>query len=610
MKGRVVSVLAGVAMALAMPSWAGSPLAIDGDHFVRDGKPWLVRSGEMHYPRIPHEAWRDRLRKAKAMGLNTITTYAFWNVNEPEPGKFDFSGDGDIASFVRIAKEEGLDVILRPGPYVYAEWNFGGFPAWLLRTPGLRVRSYDPRFLAATDAWFKRLHKELEPLLSSHGGNIVMVQVENEYGSYGEDRDYLEAIHKQIVDAGFDVPLFMSNGPGPGRMEPGTLPGLLPVINFDGDAADAKEAFDESAPYLKGYPKMTGEYWSGWYDRWGEPHQTRTTAVATSAVGWFIDNKVSFNLYMVDGGTNFGWMAGANEEDHVYKPVTTSYDYDAPIDEAGRLTPKYMALRKLIGAHLSPGETLPKLPASSPTMAIPTFNLDASVSLLDALPALSKPQASVRVRPMEAFDQNYGLILYCKRLDADVKGDLNVGAVRDFATVLVDGQPRGTLDRRLGQRTLATPLKQGDTLDLLVENMGRVNFGSAVPDEYKGLRHEVSIGKDVLSQWQVYPLPLNDLSTLPFHPGLDAKGPRFLRGGFALDKVAGGSFIDMRGWSQGHVWINGHHLGRYWNIGPQQTLFVPAEWLRKGRHDVVVLEMGEKSAGKLAGLRDPVFSTR
>ncbi|MEX1829101.1 beta-galactosidase family protein [Luteibacter sp. CQ10] len=607
MKGKVMTAVASLALAMAAPAWASS-LTIDGDHFMRDGKPYLVRSGEIHYPRIPREAWRDRLRKIKAMGLNTVTTYAFWNVNEPEPGKFDFSGNGDIAAFIRTAKEEGLDVILRPGPYVCAEWEFGGFPAWLLRTPGLRVRSYDPRFLEATGKWFRRLHDEIAPLLASHGGNVVMVQVENEYGSYGEDRDYLEAIRKQIVDAGFDVPLFMSNGPGPGRMEPGTLPGTLPVINF-GAEDDPKQAFADSAPYLAGHPKMVGEYWSGWYDRMGEPHQTRTTEVATGAVSWFLANGISFNLYMADGGTNFGWMQGANEEGGVYKPIATTYDYDAPIDEAGRLTPKYMALRKLIGAHLNPGETLPALPASSPTMTVAPFKLDASVSLLDALPALSTPRTSVRVRPMEAFDQNYGLILYRKRLDTDATS-LDVGMVRDFATVMVDGQPRGTLDRRLGQHALDASFKRGDTLDILVENMGRVNFGSAVPTEYKGLRREVSLDKKVLSDWQVYPLPLNDLSSLPFHAGLAAKGPRFLRGGFDLDRVAGSTFLDMSGWGEGQVWVNGHQLGRYWSVGPAQTLFLPAEWLRKGHNDVVVLDMRGDGPGLIAGRKDPIYATR
>lgn len=607
MKGRLMTVATGLALAMAVPAWASS-LTIQGDHFMRDGKPYLVRSGEIHYPRIPREAWRDRLRKIKAMGLNTVTTYAFWNVNEPEPGRFDFSGNGDIAAFIRTAKEEGLDVILRPGPYVCAEWEFGGFPAWLLRTPGLRVRSYDPRFLDATGKWFRRLHDEIAPLLASHGGNVVMVQVENEYGSYGEDRDYLEAIRKQIVDAGFDVPLFMSNGPGAERLEPGTLPGTLPVINF-GAEDDPKQAFAASATYLAGHPKMVGEYWSGWYDRMGEPHQTRTTEVATKAVGWFLANGISFNLYMADGGTNFGWMQGANEEGGVYKPIATTYDYDAPIDEAGRLTPKYMALRKLIGAHLNPGEKLPALPASSPTMAVAPFSLDASVSLLDALPVLSKPRESVRVKPMEAFDQNYGLILYRKKLDADAK-TLDVGVVHDFATVMVDGQPRGTLDRRLGQHALDVPAKRGDTLDILVENMGRVNFGSAVPTEYKGLKREVSLDGNVLSNWQVYPLPLNDLSSLPFRDGLAAKGPRFLRGGFDLDRVAGSTFLDMSGWGEGQVWVNGHQLGRYWSIGPTQTLFLPGEWLRKGHNDVVVLDMRGDGPGRIAGRKDPIYAVR
>jgi beta-galactosidase len=596
-------------LAAAQPTLAAAPahFAIADGQFLLDGKPYLIRSGEMHYPRIPRADWRDRMRKARAMGLNTITTYAFWNANEPEPGKFDFSGNLDIAAFIRTAQEEGLNVIVRPGPFICTEWDFGGMPAWLLRTPGLRVRSYDPRFLKASAAWFKRLHQELAPLLSTRGGPVLMMQVENEYGYAGEDHDYLDAIRRQMVDAGFDLPLFTSNGPGPTWLQRGTLPDMLSVINFDGDAAATARAFKASAPFMQGMPKMAGEYWDGWYDRWGGPHNTRDPAIATGSVSWFLDNNVSFNLYMVDGGTNFGWMAGANNEDYHYTPLTTSYDYDSPIDEAGRLTPKYYALRKVIQAHLPKGERLPEPPPSSPTIAIGRFDLTESVSLLDALPALAKPLPSLTPHGMEAYGQNYGLILYRKKLDEAARGTLEVRDVRDYATVLADGKPLGTLDRRLDQHAMPVDLAANSTLDLIVENMGRINV-DALADEYKGITYSVKIGPTDLTNWSVYPLPLDNLSGLHFSPGSAAHGPAFWHGSFNVAK-AGGSFLDMRGWTKGNVWVNGHHLGRYWAIGPQQSLYVPAVWLHTGRNDIVVLEMQEGGSHSVAGMSDPIFET-
>jgi beta-galactosidase len=602
-----------LALALAWTSVAAAPsalphFAVNDGQFLLDGKPLLIRSGEMHYVRIPHQDWRDRLRKARALGLNTITTYAFWNANEPEPGKFDFSGDRDIASFIRTAHEEGLNVIVRPGPFICTEWDFGGIPAWLLRTPGLRVRSYDPRFLAATALWFKRLHQELAPLLSSRGGPILMMQVENEYGYVGNDRDYLEALRKQMVDAGFDLPLFTSNGPGATWLQRGTLPGTLSVINFDGDEKAAAKAFARSEPFMKGMPKMAGEYWDGWYDRWGGPHETRAATIATGAVQWFEDNHVSYNLYMVHGGSNFGWMAGANFDDNKYYPLTTSYDYDSPIDEAGRLTPKYYALRKVIQAHLGSSETLPEPPASSPTIAIPRFALDESVSLLDALPGLSRGVASLTPHGMETFGQNYGLILYRKKIDHPGKGKLQVSDVRDYATVLVDGKPLGTLDRRLDQDSMPVDLAAGSTLDFVVENMGRINIGDPMADEYKGITYSVKLAGDDLTGWTVYPLPLDDLSRLRFKKGGAGVGPRFWHGQFTV-ATAAGTFLDMRGWTKGNVWVNGHHLGRFWSIGPQQTVYLPGAWLHQGANDIVVLDMGAPKQPSVQGLADPVFDT-
>ncbi|MFT3756941.1 MAG: beta-galactosidase [Pseudoxanthomonas sp.] len=600
---------------LSAPAWAELPksFAIEGAHFVRDGKPHVIRSGEMHYPRVPREYWRDRFRKARAMGLNTIQTYVFWNLHEPEPGKFDFSSNLDIAEFVREAGEEGLDVIVRPGPYICTELDFGGFPAWLLRTQGMRVRSLDPRFMAASERYMQRVAQELKPLMVTRGGPIVMAQVENEYGSFGRDRDYMEAIKKQMIDAGFDVPLFTADGAGPFYFEGGPLPGVPAVINFGGGLQSAKESFAELKKFRPDGPRMVGEYWAGWFDHWGEKHNVTNAAGQARALDWMLANDISFSLYMWHGGTSFGWQPGANYSgEQPYQPDTTSYDYDGALDEAGRITPKYKLFREVIAKHLRKGEKLPPIPQSAPTIAVPSFALTETVNLLDALPALSTPQIHWRPKGMEELGQNYGFVLYRKRLDAAVKGKLDVSEVRDYAIVMADGKVLGKIDRRFGERGFDVDLPAGTVLDLLVENMGRINFGTKLVDETKGISRDISIGDEELNNWTMYPLPLSDLSALAFAKtgdGAPAKNsqPQFRRASFEVQQT-GDTFLDTRQLGKGHVWINGHHLGRYWHIGPQQTLFVPGVWLKPGRNEVIVLEAETGSGATLQGLAEPVFS--
>lgn len=609
MKHTALKLLILLVSAAACVAFAQAPrFAVQGEQFVRDGKPLLIRSGEIHYPRVPREYWRDRLRKLHAMGLNTITTYAFWNLHEPEPGKFDFSGNLDIAAFVRTAQEEGLEVIVRPGPYICTELDFGGYPAWLLRTPGLRVRSMDPRYMAASARYLKRVGEELRPLLSTRGGPILMIQVENEYGSFGNDHDYMAAVKQQYLDAGFDTPLFTSDGPHLRLLEGGTLPGVTSVVNFDGDANDAQSAFEEFALFRKGVPRMVGEYWDGWFDAWGKPHTFRDTEKVAGAIDWFLSHGVSFNLYMAHGGTNFGYLAGANGKlDGSYSADTTSYDYDAPLDEAGRMTPKFHAIRAVIEKHLAISETLPPLPVDSRTVAIPRFELGESVSLQDALPLLAKPVQSLMPKTMEALGQNFGFVLYQTRLPK-AGGVLKVREVRDYATMLVDGTPQGTLDRREQQQELAIKAQAGATLELLVENMGRINFDQPLPTEFKGITRSVELDGNELRNWTMYPLPLSDLSALKFRKKKtnDAQ-PRFWHGTFNV-KNPGDTYLDLRDWGKGHVWVNGHHLGRYWKIGPQQALYLPAPWLKAGRNDVIVLDVeGGATTRSLQGITGMIY---
>jgi len=573
-----------------------------GESFLLDGKPFVIRGGEMHFSRIPREHWRDRLRMLKAMGLNTVGTYLFWNLHEPRPGEFDFSGRNDIAAFVRIAREEGLWVIIRPGPYSCAEWEFGGFPSWLLKTPDMRVRTSDPRYVAAATRYLHEVGRQLAPLQVTQDGPIIMVQVENEYGSFGSDHGYMRSVRDALLQGGFDVTLYTADGATPKMLDGGTLPDVLPVINFGGDPAGNFEAF---ARFRSNVPRMAGEYYPGWFDHWGDEHHTGNIDKIRSDIGWMLERDISFSLYMFHGGTTFGFMNGANYSDkEPYQPDTSSYDYGAPLDEAGRPTPAYHALRELIGQHLQPGEKLPAVPASPPIIAIPRFALTQSAPL-DSL--LADAIAAVRPLTMEELDQSYGFVWYRARLPMHGKAMLEVGDVRDMALIYQDGKPLGTLDRRKGQRSIELDVAAGHPLDVLVENMGRINYGERLWDERKGLLGPVRFGGNPVLDWEMHRLPLDDVSRLRFVDG-DRDSPAFHRGQFRLSS-SGDSYIDMRGWGRGHVWINGHHLGRFWQIGPQQTLLVPAGWLRRGSNDIVVLELESSRKRSVQGLTDPVYST-
>jgi beta-galactosidase len=609
MKAILLNVLLGLMLSgtvPAQPSGEMGPRAAHtfgwrGEHFLLDGKPFQIIAGDMHYARVPREYWRDRMRKMKAMGLNTLTTYVFWNLHEPRPGRFDFTGNLDLSAYVRMAQEEGLWVILRPGPYICSEWEFGGFPAWLLSTPDMKVRSSDPRFLKAAAQYMKEVGRRLAPLQITRGGPVIMVQVENEYGSFGSDKVYLNAVRQMIRDAGFDVTLFTSDGE-PNKLAEGTLPDVLAVINFGAnDAPEKKFAVFDS--FRQNVPRMCGEFWVGWFDAWGEKHHTVPARKAAEGLDWMLARGISVSIYMFHGGTTFGFMNGANKYD-TYKTDITSYDYDAPLDEAGRPTAKFFALRDVIRKYLPAGTALPELPAPLPMIEVPRFELKESASLFSAL---GRPVRSQRPEPMEALGQDYGLILYRKRLDRAGRGPLEITEARDYALVSQGGRVLGTLDRRLKQNSLDVELSASAPLDILVENMGRVNFGPNMVTDRKGIIGKVALGGEELTGWETYTLPLAGLSGLKFSAE-PKPGPAFYRGEFQLASV-GDTYLDMRGWGKGCVWVNGHNLGRYWRIGPQQSLFVPAGWLKKGRNEVVVLDLEEGRGRSVQGIRELVFET-
>lgn len=598
-------ILSGAALAQTPNAAKAKPVHTfgwQGEHFLLDGKPFQIIAGDMHYARVPRQYWRDRMRKMKAMGLNTLTTYVFWNLHEPQPGKFDFKGNLDLAAYVRTAQEEGLWVIVRPGPYVCSEWEFGGFPAWLLTTPDMKVRSSDPRFLKAAARYMKEVGRQLAPLQITHGGPIIMTQVENEYGSFGNDRNYLEAVRRMIVDAGFDVTLFTSDG-DPGKLAEGTLPDVLSVINFGANDSPEKKfaVFDK---FRQGVPRMCGEFWVGWFDAWGENHHAVPPQKAAEGLDWMLAHGISVNLYMFHGGSTFGFMSGANKYER-YQPDISSYDYDSPLDEAGRPTEKFYVLRDVIKKHLPAGTMLPELPQPLPMIEIPRFELRESATLLSLL---SSPLKSERPQPMEALGQDYGLVLYRKRLKKATKGTLEVGGeVRDYAVVSQGDKTLGTLDRRLKQSSLDVELSAGAPLDILVENMGRVNFGPNMVTDRKGLTDKVTLGGEELTGWEIYRLPLTDLSRLRFTAATQP-GPAFHRGAFKLNSP-GDTYLDMRGWGKGYVWVNGHNLGRYWRVGPQQSLFVPATWLKRGVNEIVVLDLEAGRSRSVQGIKELVFET-
>jgi beta-galactosidase len=590
---------------------------VQQDHFALDGKPFKVVSGELHYARIPREYWHARLKMAKAMGLNTIATYVFWDVHEPTPGHFDFTGNNDLAAFVKAAQKEGLYVILRSGPYSCAEWDLGGFPAWLLKNPAMEktLRSNDPSFMIPTERWIRRLAKELVPLQIGRGGPILMTQVENEYGNFDHDHVYMEHLKKIFEDSGLTASMLYSadnwrNIPG------GSIPGLYAATNFGiGNHQGGMDALEKVRP---GQPLFVSEYWPGWFDHWGHPHETRPVAPQLEDLDYILRRGAGINIYMFHGGTSFGFMAGSSNISGEFLPDVTSYDYDAPLDEAGHVTPKFLAYRKILATYSDCGNEscLPPVPADPPVITIPAITLGEAVPLWGNLP---KPVLSAKPKPMEQLDQSYGYILYRTQLPAAVSGDLVLTELHDYAQVYLNGKLTGTLVRHSADvGTAAKPVPPTSLaiattgpaqLDILVANDGRINSTKAMRIESKGITESVTLGGTALNGWQIYSLPMTTLPTFDARKPVtqEASGPSFRRADFTLTSL-GDTFLDIRSLGKGALWINGHAIGRFWNIGPQQTLFVPGPWLRKGRNEIVVFDMlPSGTAPRVAGLSQPIL---
>lgn len=555
------------------------------EDFLLNGKPYRIMAGEVHFQRIPREYWADRLLKIKAAGLNTVGTYIFWNALEPEPGQWDFTGRNDLAAFIRTAERLGLWVIVRPGPYACAEWDFGGLPIWLLRTPDIKVRCSDPRYLAACESYILKIAEVIRDLQIHRGGPVLMVQVENEYGSFGNDRDYMRALQGFWDKAGIEVPLFTADGATPYMLEAGSLPGAAIGL----DPGTNEKDFAEAARLERGVPVFCSELYPGWLTHWGEEWARVKTEDVTADLRWLLDHGKSFSLYMFHGGTNFGFWAGANFSDK-YQPDVTSYDYDAPLNEMGQPTPKYFAIRNLLLRYLPKGTKLPDLPQPVPTIEIPAISLDENASVFDNLPP---PVRSPQPGPMESYGQDHGFILYRTKLLGHRGGKLTVTDVHDYAGVYVDGKFLGTIDRTKKETGIEIPKAEpaNETLDILVEAMGRINFGPRLIDR-KGITERVTLNNMTLMTWDVYGLPMgeDDLRLIRFGGRPADRPANFFRGGFEL-QATGDTYLDMTGWKKGVVWVNGHNLGRYWEIGPQKRLYCPAPFLKRGKNEVIVFDL-------------------
>ena len=603
--------------ALTFAQTKNSTFEIKNGQFLLNGKAVSIHSGEMHYSRIPHQYWRHRLQMMKAMGLNTVATYVFWNFHEPEPGKWDFSGDHNLAEYIRIAGEEGLMVILRPGPYVCAEWEFGGYPYWLQNIEGMEIRRDNPAFLHYTDLYIKRLYQEVGDLQITKGGPIIMVQCENEFGSYvsqrkdiplEEHRRYNAKIKQQLADAGFNVPLFTSDGSW--LFEGGATEGALPAANGESNIANLKKTVNQ---YHNGEgPYMVAEFYPGWLDHWAEPFQTVDASKIARKTEEYLQNDVSFNFYMVHGGTNFGFTSGANYDgDHDIQPDLTSYDYDAPISEAGWVTPKYDSIRNVIKKYVS--YPVPEPPKAIPVIEIPSIPLDKIAGIFTYSGTQPKIHNSTPLT-FEQLNQPYGYVLYERKFNQPISGKLEIKGLRDYAVVYVNGKPIGELNRYFKNYNMEIEIPFNAKLSILVENMGRINYGSQIIDNTKGIISPVTInGIEIEGDWEMTQLPMNQTPEMNFLENTPAnaqalnKKPVVYEGTFLLEET-GDTFLDMSGWGKGIVFINGINIGRYWKVGPQQTLYIPGVWLKKGENTILIFEqLNEEPKTEVRTVKTPVL---
>jgi beta-galactosidase len=570
--------------------------------FYLDGEPFQILSGSIHYFRIVPQYWRDRLEKLKAMGLNTVETYIPWNIHEPKKGQFNFEGIADVAEFVRLAEELGLYVILRPSPYICAEWEFGGLPGWLLAEDGMQVRSSSPAFLEQVKEYYKVLLPILKPLQITEGGNVILMQVENEYGYFADDKAYLETMRDLFRQGGITVPLITSDEPKDESIMGGQVEGALPTGNF---GSKTRERFEVLKKFTQGGPLMCAEFWVGWFDHWGNGgHMTGNLEQSAQDLEDMI-RLGHVNIYMFIGGTNFGFMNGSNYYSQL-SPDVTSYDYDAVLTEAGDLTEKFYRYQDII--RRVTGETARKgLPVPIPKKAYGRAEVKRKVGLMQSLPGLSAPVNSLQPQSMERLGQSYGYILYT----SPVRNERRLEKIRlwdanDRANIFL-GEERllNLYDHELeAEHMLDKAAKEGEEIRILVENMGRVNFGPRMNGQRKGIDGCVQINGHMHTGWKQYTLPLDNLDRLDFAAGYTPGMPAFYEFELMVEEPAD-TFVELEGWGKGCVFLNGFNLGRFWEIGPQKRLYVPGPLLKKGNNQFIVFETEGKTSGEICFYDEP-----
>ena len=596
----------------------GGDFTVGKNTFLLNGQPFVVKAAELHYPRIPRPYWEQRIKMCKSLGMNTVCLYVFWNIHEQQEGKFDFTGNNDVAAFCRLAQKNGMYVIVRPGPYVCAEWEMGGLPWWLLKKKDIRLREDDPYFMARVKAFETEVGRQLAPLTIQNGGPIIMVQVENEYGSYGVNKKYVSQIRDIVKASGFDkVTLFQCDWAS--NFENNGLDDLVWTMNF-GTGSNIDAQFKRLKELRPDAPLMCSEFWSGWFDKWGARHETRPAKAMVEGIDEMLSKNISFSLYMTHGGTSFGHWAGANSPG--FAPDVTSYDYDAPINEYGHATPKFWELRKTMQKY-NGGKRLPDVPKpAAPIITIPKITLTEFSPLTLGM---SMPTTSHDIKSFEEMNLGWGAMFYTTKLPQIEKSSrLSLNEAHDYAQIFIDNKLIGTIDRTKNERSIKLPpVKQGATLTILIEAMGRINFGRAVKD-FKGITESVTIdteinGHDVsyhLKNWVIVPIPDSyqtaqyafnklDETNRCFSPiNFSSPSIGYYRGYFNLKKV-GDTFLNLEQWGKGQVYVNGHALGRFWRIGPQQTLYLPGCWLKKGRNEIIVMDIVGPKAPVIWGQDQP-----
>lgn len=556
---------------------------IKGSQFIKDGKEIKIISGAVHYFRNMPDTWRDIFKKLRAIGCNCVETYCAWNMHEKKPDQYDFTNNLDIAKFLKIAQEEGLMAIVRPGPYICSEWEFGGLPWWIQADENMEIRCSNKAYIERFDKYLDKLFDQVRPMLCTNGGNVIMMQCENEYGYYGDDKEYLAYLRDGYIKRGINVPLFTSDGTSKENLLDGSIDGCFSTLNFGSRVEENFKAHDELFPNT---PKMCMEMWNGWFDAWGEEYHHTTSAEDYAKVVDDMLARGSLNMYMFIGGTNFGFTSGANHYE-VFAPDVTSYDYDAMLTECGDVTPKYHAVREIIKKYVD--EELPEIPENREKKAYGEVKLTEVAGLFDNLSNLAEKKHNDVPLCMEKNGQGYGYIAYTTILNRDyVDTILSFESLGDRAQIYINRDLAGIVYINDEKLELNINAKAGDRLTILCENMGRANFGAKMMRK-KGIAGRCLLNKTIHFNWDVYCLEMNNLDKVVYDDKAPQEKSAFYKGTFTIDE-AKDTFLKLPNFTKGFVTINGFNLGRYWEIGPQVTLYLPASLLNVGENEIVVFE--------------------